>query len=113
VETNRIVRFKGDLNKNTEICSDDIIRAFVSRRVLPLQHRIHKIGQMRGRRDLTRITTFGLSKPDMVLKARQICITKMPNNWKWGLEPLSRTNLPSDEVRIWGIWNDVSSILFT
>jgi hypothetical protein len=36
VETNRIIRFMRDLNKNTGICLDDIIRAFVSRRVLPL-----------------------------------------------------------------------------
>jgi hypothetical protein len=31
---------------SASICPDDIIRLFVSRRVLPLQRRIHKIGQM-------------------------------------------------------------------
>jgi hypothetical protein len=72
VENNRIIRFMGKLNKNTDIYSDDIIRAFVSRRVLPLQRRVHKIGQMRGRRDPTRITSFGLRKYDVVLKAKKI-----------------------------------------
>ncbi|KAM0890878.1 hypothetical protein ACQ4PT_026770 [Festuca glaucescens] len=98
VETNRIIRFMKGLNDNTNISSDDIVRAFISRRVLPLQRRAHKIGQMSGRRDPTRITTFGLRKPDVVLKAKQICKTKMPPNWKWGLQPLSRKRPPSTQV---------------
>ncbi|KAM0900836.1 hypothetical protein ACQ4PT_020399 [Festuca glaucescens] len=89
-ETNRIVRYIEELNEKTGICSDDIVRVFVSRRVLPLQRRVHKIGQMSCRRDPTRITTFGLHKLDVVLKARQICRTTMPVDWKWGLQPLSR-----------------------
>jgi hypothetical protein len=73
IETNRIVRFMEQLIKDTDICSDDIIRAFISRRVLPLQHRVHKMSQMSGSSDPTRITSFGLSKSDVVLKAKQIC----------------------------------------
>jgi hypothetical protein len=77
VETNRILQHVKDLNETTSINSDDIVCAFVSHRVLPLQRRAHKISQMSGRRDPTRITTFGLCKSDVVLKARQICKTKM------------------------------------
>jgi hypothetical protein len=88
VETNWIVRYIKELNDTTNISFDDIIRAFVSRRVLPLQRRAHKISQMSGQRDPTRITTFGLCKSDVVLKARQICKTKMSVDWKWGLQPL-------------------------
>ncbi|KAK1678906.1 hypothetical protein QYE76_039754 [Lolium multiflorum] len=98
VETNRIVRFMKELNENTDISSDDIVRAFVSRRVLPLQRRAHKISQMGGRRDPTRITTFGLCKSDVVLKAKQICKTEMPVNWKWGLQPFSRKRPPSSQA---------------
>jgi hypothetical protein len=101
VETNRIVRFMEQLNKDTDICSDDIIRAFVARRVLPLQRWVHKMGQMSGRRDPTRITSFGLSKSHVVLKAKQICQTEMPADWTWGHRPLSYNNPPSAEVRAW------------
>jgi hypothetical protein len=99
IETNRIVRFLENLKKDTGICSDDIIRAFISRRVLPLQRRAHKMSQMRGRRDPTKITSFALSKEDVVLKAKQICQTEMPMDWEWGLLPLSAMNPPTAEVR--------------
>jgi hypothetical protein len=99
IETNRIVRFMEGLMKDTDICSDDIIRVFISRRVLPLQRRAHKMSQMYGRRDPTKITSCTLSAEDVALKARQIFQTDMPMDWSWGLLPLSSTNPPSDEVR--------------
>jgi hypothetical protein len=68
---------------------------------------------MSGRKDPTRITTFGLSKSDVVLKARQIWKTKMPANWKWGLQHLSRKCPPTSQVRPWGIPNIVSGMLKT
>jgi hypothetical protein len=42
----------------------------------------------------TRISTFELSKPDVVTKVKAIAKTKMPVDWKWGLEPFSRANPP-------------------
>jgi hypothetical protein len=42
--------------------ADDIVRAFITRRILPLQCRSHKICQMSGPMDPTRITTFELTK---------------------------------------------------
>jgi hypothetical protein len=98
-ETNRVVRFMMKLMKDTNICSDDIIRAFISRRVLPLQQRAHKISEMYGPGDPTKITGLALSKEDVVLKASQICQTDMPDDWEWGLCPLSARNPPSKEVR--------------
>ncbi|KAM0921736.1 hypothetical protein ACQ4PT_006674 [Festuca glaucescens] len=97
VETNRIVRYMKELNDTTGICSDDVVRAFVSRRVLPLQRRAHKICQMTGRKDPTRITTFPLRKSDVVLKAKQISKTKMPVDWKWGMQPFSRRHPPTSQ----------------
>ncbi|KAM0833016.1 hypothetical protein ACQ4PT_064513 [Festuca glaucescens] len=97
VETNRIVRYMKKLNDTTDICSDDVVRAFFSRRVLPLQRRAHKISQMSGRKDPTRITTFGLSRSDVVLKAKQICRTEMSADWKWGLQPFSRRHPPTSQ----------------
>ncbi|KAK1670147.1 hypothetical protein QYE76_058306 [Lolium multiflorum] len=99
IETNRIVRFMEQLMKDTNICSDDIIRTFISRRVLPLQRRSHKTSQMCGPRDPTKITGLPLSKEDVVLKARQICQTDMPLDWEWGFLPLSSTNPPTPKAK--------------
>ncbi|KAK1611299.1 hypothetical protein QYE76_034972 [Lolium multiflorum] len=96
-ETNRIIRFMKQQMKDTNICSDDIIRTFISRRVLPLKRRAHKMCEMYGPGDPTKITGLPLSKKDVVLKARQICQTSMPEDWEWGLRPLSSTNPPTQE----------------
>ncbi|KAK1645968.1 hypothetical protein QYE76_063773 [Lolium multiflorum] len=98
-ETNRVVRFMQRLMKDTDICSDDIIRTFISRRVLPLQRRAHKISEMYGPGDPTKITGLALSKEDVVLKASQICQTDMPDDWEWGLCPLSARNPPSEDAK--------------
>jgi hypothetical protein len=99
IETNRVVRFLEKLKKETKICSDDIIRVFISRRVLPLQRRAHKMSQMVSPRDPTKITGLPLSKEDIALKARQICNTDMPLDWEWGFLPLCAKNPPTAEVR--------------
>ncbi|KAK1616073.1 hypothetical protein QYE76_021590 [Lolium multiflorum] len=98
-ETNRIIRFMKQQMKDTDICSDDIIRTFISRRVLPLQRHAHKMCEMYGPGDPTKITGLPLSKKDVVLKARQICQTAMPEDWGWGLRPLSSTNPPTQEAK--------------
>ncbi|XP_071680281.1 uncharacterized protein [Lolium perenne] len=98
-ETNRVVRFLASLKKETNICSDDIIRTFISRRVLPLKRRAHRMSEMYGPGDPTKITGRALSKKDVVLKAKQICQTAMPFAWEWGLLPLSFSNRPTQEAR--------------
>ncbi|KAK1612906.1 hypothetical protein QYE76_036579 [Lolium multiflorum] len=98
-ETNRIIRFMKQKMKDTNICSDDIIRTFISRRVLPLKRRQHKMSEMYGPGDPTKITGIPLSKKDVVLKARQICQHAMPEDWEWGLRPLSSTNPPTQEAK--------------
>ncbi|KAK1677619.1 hypothetical protein QYE76_038467 [Lolium multiflorum] len=99
VETNRVVRFMEKLMKETNICSDDIIRAFISRRVLPLKRRAHRMSEMYGPGDPTNITGLPLSKKYVVLKARQIYQTAMPFDWEWGFQPLSSTNPPTKEAK--------------
>ncbi|KAK1616941.1 hypothetical protein QYE76_022458 [Lolium multiflorum] len=105
-ETNRIIRFMKQRMKDTNICSDDIIRTFISRRVLPLQRRAHKMSEMYGPGDPTKITGLPLSKKDVVRKARQICQTAMPEDWEWGLRPFSSTNPPTQEAKDRGILSD-------
>jgi hypothetical protein len=87
------------LKEDTNLGSDDIIRLFLSRWVLPLQRRAHKMSQMLGLRDPTRITTHSLSQTDLVLKAKQICRTAMRANGKFGLKPYSRSDPPPPRVR--------------
>ncbi|KAK1664256.1 hypothetical protein QYE76_052415 [Lolium multiflorum] len=98
-ETNRIIRFMKQKMKDTGICSDDIVRTFISRRVLPLKRRAHRMSEMYGPGDPTKITGLPLSKKDVVLKAKQICQTAMPFNWEWGLLPFSTTNPPTQEAK--------------
>ncbi|KAK1678107.1 hypothetical protein QYE76_038955 [Lolium multiflorum] len=64
-ETNRIIRFMKQRMKDTNLCSDDIIRTFISRRVLPLKRRAHKMCEMYGPGDPTKITGLPLSKKDV------------------------------------------------
>ncbi|KAK1699372.1 hypothetical protein QYE76_016069 [Lolium multiflorum] len=97
--TNRIVRFIEKLKRETNLCSDDIIRTFISRRVLPLKRRAHKMCEMYGPGDPTKITGLPLSKKDVVRKAKQICKTAMPFDWEWGLRPFSSTNPPTQELK--------------
>ncbi|KAK1606958.1 hypothetical protein QYE76_030631 [Lolium multiflorum] len=100
VETNRIIRFMKQLMKDTAFCPDDIVRTFISRRVLPLKRRAHKMSEMYGPGDPTKITGLPLSKEDVVLKARHICQTSMPLDWEWGLLPLSSLNPPTKEAKL-------------
>ncbi|KAK1694067.1 hypothetical protein QYE76_010764 [Lolium multiflorum] len=59
----------------------------------------HRMSEMYGPGDPTKITGHPLSKKDVVLKAKQICQTAMPFNWEWGLLPFSTTNPPTQEAK--------------
>ncbi|KAM0859894.1 hypothetical protein ACQ4PT_046893 [Festuca glaucescens] len=100
-ETNRICQYIERLRDEDMPSADDIVCTFIIRRVLPLQRRCHKICQMSGLMDPTRITTFELSKPEVVLKVKAIAKTEMKENleWEWVLEPYSRGNPPPDNFR--------------
>ncbi|KAK1613919.1 hypothetical protein QYE76_019439 [Lolium multiflorum] len=93
-ESKRVALFVEKNKEETKLCSDDLIRLFLSRRVLPLQRRAHKMSQMTGLRDPTRITTYLLSATDLVLKAKQFCQNSLRPNGKYGLLPYSRSNPP-------------------
>jgi hypothetical protein len=56
---------------------------------------------MSGRLDPTRISTFKLSKLDVVAKVKAIAKTHMLVDWKWGLKPFCYKN-PPPQVRFWG-----------
>ncbi|KAK1620861.1 hypothetical protein QYE76_026378 [Lolium multiflorum] len=93
-ESLRIGLFVEKNKEETNLSAKDLVMAFLSRRVLPLQRRAHKICQMSGRMDPTRITTYRLSAPDLVLKARKICQNPLRPSGKFGLAPYCRSNPP-------------------
>ena len=98
-ESKRVALFVEKTKEETNLRSDDIIRLFLSRWVLPLQRRAHKMSQMSGRRDPTRITTHSLSPKDLVLKAKQICRNTLQADGMYGLKPYSRSDPPPPRVR--------------
>jgi hypothetical protein len=98
-ESIRVGLFVEKNKEGTNLSADDLVMAFLSRRVLPLQRRAHKICQMSGRMDPTRITTHQLSAPDLVLKAKQICQNSLTPSGKYGLSPYSHRHSPPRQVR--------------
>ncbi|KAK1665328.1 hypothetical protein QYE76_053487 [Lolium multiflorum] len=96
-ESQRVAQYVDKSQEETNLSVEDIIRAFLSRRVLPLQRRGHKIFQMSGPKDPTRITTHTLSATDLVLKAKQICQNPLSPSGKYGMIPYSRINPPPSE----------------
>ena len=69
---------------------DDLVLTFISRRDLPLQRRSHKICQMSGHLDPTRITTHELSRASIRKKVKDISASRISDDWEWGFPPYSR-----------------------
>ena len=80
--------------KGEGMSADDLLATFISRRVLPLQRRVHKICHMSGPLDPTRVSTVELDNAQIRRRIKAIARTKMPEEWEWGKEPHSRSNLP-------------------
>ena len=76
------------------LTADDLLATFVSRRVSPLQRRVHKICHMSGPLDPTRTSTIELNKAQIRKRVKAIARTKMTEEWEWGKEPHSRSNRP-------------------
>jgi hypothetical protein len=98
-KSKRVALFIEKNKKETNLCADDLVMLFLSRRVLPIQRHAHQLSQMSGRMDPTRITTHSLSAPDLVLKAKQICQNTLKPSGKYGLLPYSHSNSPPRRVR--------------
>ena len=80
--------------RETGLTGEDLITTFISRRVSPLQRRVHKICHMSGNLDPTRTSTFELTKAAIRVRVKAIATVRMGEKWTWGLEPYSRSNPP-------------------
>ncbi|KAK1594079.1 hypothetical protein QYE76_027187 [Lolium multiflorum] len=76
------------------LSAKDLLCTYASRRVLPLQARVHKIGHMSGRFDPTRTSKVELNKAQVARRVNNISQAKMPETWDWGLEPHNRAAPP-------------------
>ncbi|KAK1642766.1 hypothetical protein QYE76_060571 [Lolium multiflorum] len=76
------------------LSAEDLLCTYISRRVIPLQWRVHKIGHMSGLLDPTRTSKLELSKAQVAHRVNNITKANMPDNWDWGLAPYDREQPP-------------------
>ncbi|KAM0839714.1 hypothetical protein ACQ4PT_060137 [Festuca glaucescens] len=93
-EVNRLMERLRDCITQQGLTATDLIAAFVSWQVLPLQKRVHKICYMSGRLDPTRTSKIELSSGGVARQVNAISQAHMPDNWQWGMEPYKRDNPP-------------------
>ena len=72
----------------------DLLPAFVTRWVLPLQSRPHLICQMSGRHDPCRLCTKEMPRGEVANLVNHIAHCEFTENWQFGKEPYSRDNPP-------------------
>ena len=72
----------------------DLLAAFVTRRVLPLQSRPHLICQMSGQLDPSRMCTKEMPPPNAADMVNYLANCQLSEDWQFGKEPYSRANPP-------------------
>ncbi|KAM0825400.1 hypothetical protein ACQ4PT_069590 [Festuca glaucescens] len=94
-EVNMLLEFLRTCVTRDRLTRADLLCTFISRRVLPLQRRAHKICYMSGRLDPTRTSKVQLSLEGVARRVNHISQAKLPDNWQWGMEPFSRNDPPA------------------
>ena len=74
------------------LTSQDLTMAWLSRRMYPLQARSHKMFFYSGRWDPTRASTRALKADTLCQWAALILTNKIGPNWRFGLEPYTRSD---------------------
>ena len=67
---------------------------WLCRRVLPLQRRCHRICDMTGKLDPTRISTFQIEMEEFLHRMHTITTLKVTKDFKLGLRVYNRNNPP-------------------
>ncbi|KAM0898012.1 hypothetical protein ACQ4PT_022202 [Festuca glaucescens] len=89
-EVNLLLNFLRTCVTQDRLTAADLLCTFISRRVLPLQRRSHKIGHMSGRFDPTRTSKVELTGEGVASRVNYISNARLPDDWQWGMEPFSR-----------------------
>lgn len=93
-EVNMLWRLLREYVTDERLTAADLLCCYISRRVLPLQARDHKIGHMSGRFDPTRTSKLELTKSGVAKRVNFVSQAKLSDNWDWGMEPFSRDDPP-------------------
>src|SRR4051812_42600639 len=72
----------------------DLAAAWLHARILPLQRRVHRLCDMSGPRDPTRLCTWRVKLKDLCVKIRAITSSALPDPFCFGLEYLHRRQTP-------------------
>ena len=72
----------------------DLVATWLNRRVLPLQRRCHRICDMSGRRDPSRISIFQMDMADFLQRMHLITTLKVDEDFQFGLRAYNRRNPP-------------------
>jgi hypothetical protein len=73
----------------------DLVAAWLQIRVLPLQRRVHRICDMSGPRDPTRLCTWRVKNEDLCAKVKAITSSPLPDPFRFGLDYLTRQQKPA------------------
>jgi hypothetical protein len=76
------------------LVATDFLATFVSRRVLPLQSRPHKMCHMSGRKDPSRTSSVKLEPAEVVRWINLVSNAKFAEDWEWGMRPYDRNIRP-------------------
>src|SRR4051812_41308243 len=79
---------------NQGLAAADLVAAWLSRRVLPLQRRCHRICDMSGRRDPSRISTFQMDMDEFLHRMKMITTLKVDADFEFGLKAYNRRRPP-------------------
>ena len=80
-EVNMLWDFLQECVNEGGLCAADLLCCYASRRVLPLQARVHKICHMSGRFDPTRTSKLELTNAQVAKRVNFVSQAKLPDNW--------------------------------
>jgi hypothetical protein len=99
IESEETTKMHDVLTGLTEkLTADDILCSWISRRICPLQWRVHKMCFYNGLLDPTRTSIFPLNQEGVYRRVMAIARSQMTAKWSWGLRAAHRKR-PAAVVR--------------
>src|SRR3954463_12664700 len=93
VDVDQQVKRVGRLERDG-LMPNDLAAAWLHARIVPLQRRVHRICDLSGPRDPTRLSTFRIKMEDLCRRLRDITNGHLPEPYHFGLMYLTRREKP-------------------